>query len=65
MAIIGNVDIEVACDECGKSENVDVSNDVLNKLLHHRGWQPCEGGECCKACADRMSAKDDEESETQ
>lgn len=50
MAIKDNTDIEVSCDGCGATANVDVTNAVLHKLAQ-RDWETRCGNEKCPDCA--------------
>lgn len=49
---IGNTDIDVSCDDCGESVNVDVTNRVI-EALKKRGWRCHAGGESCPKCHDK------------
>jgi len=56
MAIVDNTDIEVCCDDCGATANVDVTNAVLHKLAQ-REWDT-HGHEICSECADKKERGD-------
>lgn len=56
MAINGNVDIEVSCDDCGATANVDVTNDVLHKLSR-RDWRTSSELHCPE-CATKHEDKE-------
>ena len=51
MSILDNTDIEVSCDDCGATANVDVTHAVLHKLAQ-REWNT-HNGERCPECADK------------
>lgn len=52
MAINSSTDIEVCCDECGATANVDVTNDVLHRLAQ-RDWETRCGNELCPTCSEK------------
>lgn len=56
MIILYNTDIEVSCDDCGATANIDVTNDVLHKLAQ-REWDTHGGHEICPECADEKESQ--------